>query len=173
MPDGRDPLADRIQKLAEARAAAKNAEASVTSTQAEAQKFLYENARPQYEHVLKILQDRIQTVNPQIQAVPQYVYSTGQHCVVQGNVAAYLLYSQLILNAGPINLRISFGAQPRAFYIDRSSAPRPEHYTLEPAVEKEVAFKIVWMGDLGKLTSEQLAEFVLQHLTEYFLDHQR
>jgi hypothetical protein len=170
MPD-KDPLAERLNKLAEAKAADKQAETSVAATQEEARRFLYENARPEYERVKATLQRRIDEVNPQLTTIPQYSYNANQSCVIQGNVAAYLTYAQLILNAGSIYLRVTFGAQPNAFYIDRSYAPTPENYTLQPAVEQR-PLKIVWVGDLGQVTSDALVEFVLQHLTEYYLDHQ-
>jgi hypothetical protein len=31
--------------------------------------------------------------------------------------------------------------------------------------------RILSVGDLGELTSEQLADFILEHLTEYYLAH--
>lgn len=32
---------------------------------------------------------------------------------------------------------------------------------------------IVWTGDLGEITSEKLADSILEQLTTYYLEHQK
>jgi hypothetical protein len=53
-----------------------------------------------------------------------------------------------------------------------SEADRPEaiRYLLQAAANDNLD-GIVWVGDLGELTTEQLCEFILENLTEYYLEN--
>jgi hypothetical protein len=69
--------------------------------------------------------------------------------------------------------QLASGREPQGVYADFfSGPPKPERYKLQPAMEQSPD-RIVRIGDLGELTSEQLADFILEHLTEYYLEHKK
>ncbi|HEV2494547.1 MAG TPA: hypothetical protein VG204_15905 [Terriglobia bacterium] len=167
----KESLAERLNRLAQQKKAEEEAEKHVQKTQEEVNQFIFANAMLEFENLLNILERKVSEVNPNLRDLPQFEFSRGGPYVKQGNVAAFLSFIQPILNAPPIVLRLSFGREPQGFYIDfDSSPPEPERYKLQPAMERSLG-KLVWVGDLGETPSEQLSDFILNHLTEYYLEH--
>jgi hypothetical protein len=65
-----------------------------------------------------------------------FEFCKGGPYVKQDNVAAFLFFSQPIMNAGPIFLRVTLGREPQSMYADVLSAPpRPIHYQFQSAIE--------------------------------------
>lgn len=172
--DDKESLADRLNKLAQQRKAEQEAEKQVQKTQEEVNQFIFGHARPEFENLLNILERKTAEVNPGLRDLPKFGFRRGGIAphIQQGNVAAFLSFIQPMLNAPPIVLRLSFGREPGGVYIDffDSAPPEPERYEVTPAMEVSPD-RIVWTGDLGEISSEQLSEFVLSHLTEYYLEH--
>ncbi|HTR35840.1 MAG TPA: hypothetical protein VMH80_08075 [Bryobacteraceae bacterium] len=169
MPD--ESLGERLNRLAQEKKSQQEAEKAVRRTQDQINQFIFANARPAFDDLLKLVETRAQGVNPSLQDLPHFEWNKGSHYVKQGSVAAFFSFHQPVLNAAPISFHISFGREPAGFYADVfSEAPEPERYQLEPAMEQNPD-RIVWNGDLGEMSSETLVDFVLTHLTEYYLAH--
>lgn len=164
-----DSLSARLNRRAQEKEQEIRAETQVRLTQKEVVKLLCEKAKPEFERLMVIVEDRINSVNPQLEGLPRFEFLKSQHCVKQGNVAAFLLFHQLYANAPPISLMLTFGREPIGMYMGFS--PEPRRYTMQPGISESNG-QIVWTGDLGELSSEMLSDFVLEHLTEYFL-HQK
>lgn len=168
-----ESLADRLNRLAEQKKVEQDAEKQVQKTQAEINEFIFVNARAEFDQLLHILEEKIAGVNPALKDLLRYELVKGGVAphVRQGNSAAFLSFIQTISNAPTlIFLRLSFGRPPGMYLDFFSEPPEPERYQLQPAMERNPD-RIVWIGDLGEIPSEQLSEFVLSHLTEYFLEH--
>lgn len=167
----KDSLAERLNRLAQQKREEMKAESQVHLTEQQVNDFICNNARDEYEHLLQIIASRVDEVNKSLDQIPPFQFQRNGPYVKQGNSAAFLSFHQAFLNAGPIHFRLSFGREPGGFYADEfSEPPSPERYALEPAMEKNPDH-IVWSGDLGEMSSEQLCDFILQHLTEYYLEH--
>ncbi len=166
-----DSLADRINRLAKGRRMRQDAEKQAQLTQEQINQFILSNAKPEFDRLLDRLEGRIVQVNKSLQDMPEFQFRRNGPYVRQGNSAVYLNFDQLYTNAGPIHFVLSFGREPEGVYADFfSEPPAPERYYLQPAMEHNPD-RIVWMGDLGEMSSDHLCNFVLEHLTEYYLEH--
>jgi len=171
--DEKESLADRLNRLAQQKKVEQVAQKQAQRTQEEVNQFIFANARPAFDNLLNILENKVSEVNPSLRDLPQFQFRRGGvgPYAKQGNMAAFLSFIQPMINALPIVLRISFGREPEGFYADfDSTPPEPERYQLQPAMERSPD-RIVWIGDLGEISSEQVADFILSHLTEYYLEH--
>jgi hypothetical protein len=170
-----ETLSDRLNRLAREKKKELDAHSEVQRTEEQENKFIYENARSEFENLLKMVSEKVDSVNSALEGLPPFEWKKGGGYVKQGNVAAFLSFQQPFLNAGPIVLMISFGREPEGFYLDIegfSEAPDPERYRLQPAMGHSPE-RIVWDGDLGELSSGQLVDFLLTNLSEYYLAHKR
>jgi hypothetical protein len=163
-----DSLADRLKRLAEQQAKGLEAEKDQRDFQDRVNKFISDNARPEYERLLGLIKSRVEELNPQIGDLPQFRFNPGQQTLEQGNAAAYLFLDKPILNMPNNALLISFAPQRNVMYFD--NPPAPIRYRLQAAASDNLG-QISWVGDLGELTSAQLADFVIEHLTTYYLEH--
>ncbi|HET9183640.1 MAG TPA: hypothetical protein VFP59_16010 [Candidatus Angelobacter sp.] len=164
-----DQLADRLKRLAEQHARGQEAEQDQIDFQKRVNSFISDHARPEYDRLLGLIQNRVKELNPQIGDLPPFVFNVGQQIVEQGNAAAYVIFDKPIINQPNNALLVSFGPHRNAmFFFD--DPPAPVRYRLQAAASDAID-RIVWMGDLGELTSEQLADFILEHLTAYYLEH--
>lgn len=165
-----DSLADRLKKLSQQQREEKQAEFDVEERQKRINNFVAEKSGAEYERLLTLIQARIEEVNPQIGALPQFrVLRQGEF--EQGNACAYLYFDNPFLNMPNNRLLMSFGPHRNAIYVF-DDPPETERYEMQAAVSDSFD-KIVWTGDLGDLTSENLADFVLEGLTRYYLSIQR
>lgn len=167
-----ESLADRLNRLAQQKKLEHEAEKQVQRTQEQINQYIIANAKPEFDRLLQALEAKISEINPALKDLPLFEFmkgGTSPH-VKQGNSAAYLSFMQPVMNAPPILLRLSFGRAPGMYLDIFSGPPEPERYQLQPAMEAGPD-RIVWSGDLGEITSRQLTDFVLNHLTEYYLDH--
>lgn len=167
----KDSLAKRLNQLAQQKRLESEAEAQVQLTEQQITDYICRNARNEYERLLQIISGRVDEVNKSLNQLPSFQFNKNGPYIKQGNSAAFLSFHQDFLNTGPIHFRISFGREPEGFYADEFSAPpTPERYAIEPTMEGNPDH-IVWTGDLGEMSSAQLCDFILEHLTEYYLEH--
>jgi len=166
-----EPLADRLKRLSQQRSNEQNAELESKKFQERVNAFISDQSRPEYERLLSIIKKRVEEVNPEIGDLPKFQVVQNGEIIEQGNTAAYLNFDKPILNAPNNALLVSFGAHRNAMYV-LSSPPAPERYRLQAAGSNALD-RIVWVGDLGELTSERLADFIIEQLTRYFLAHKR
>jgi hypothetical protein len=168
-----DSLADRLKRLSQQHAQMQRGETDARNFQQKVNAFISDHSRPEYERLLAVIAKRVGEVNPEIGDLPKFQVTQGGATVEQGNTAAYLHFDKPIINAPDNALLISFGSQRNmiAMFLDERP-PTPDRYRLQAAASDSLD-RIVWVGDLGELTSEQLADFVLEHLTEYYLEHKR
>ena len=166
-----EPLADRLKRLSQQRSNEQNAELESKKFQERVNAFISDQSRPEYERLLSIIKKRVEEVNPEIGDLPKFQVVQNGEIIEQGNTAAYLNFDKPILNAPNNALLVSFGAHRNAMYV-LSSPPAPERYRLQAAGSNALD-RIVWVGDLGELTSERLADFIIEQLTRYFLAHIR
>jgi hypothetical protein len=162
-----DALADRLKKLAEQKRTDDTQEQQVRNFQERVNEFIANKARPEYERFLTLIQQRIAEVNPSLGDLPPFQYSPL--LIQQGNAAAFTHFDKPILNQPNNALLLSFGPHPHAMYL-LSEPPPSRRYRLQAAASDSLD-RIVWTGDLGELETEQLADFILEHLTQYYLDH--
>jgi ABC-type transporter Mla subunit MlaD len=167
-----DPLADRLKKLAEQHAKGKQAEQDVKAFQERVNKYIADNARAEYQNLLRLLKERVDKVNPTLGSLPQYV--VGQQQVQQGNMAAYLTFDQPIMNLPNNALVVSIGFGPNTAIMLGifGPPPAPVRFRMQAAAADDFS-RIVWTGDLGEIKSEQLVDVVLEQLTTYYLEHQK
>ncbi|MBZ5689252.1 MAG: hypothetical protein LAP86_29970 [Acidobacteriia bacterium] len=162
-----DPLADRLKKLAAQKEQGVRAEKNAIEFQQRVNNFISDNARPEYDRLLALLQKRIDAVNPALGDLPKFVYQPNQQVVEQGNAAAYLYFDKPILNAPDNRLLLSFGPHRAAIYVGFVEQPAAIRYSLHAAAS-DALDRIVWVGDLGEITSEKLVELILEQLTTYY-----
>ena|SRR5690348_2301013 len=167
-----DPLAERLKKLSEQHTKERHAEVETRNFQEKVNAFISERSRPEYERLLTVIRTRTEAVNPNIGNLPAFQIIQNGSTIQQGNVAAYVHFDKPILNRPENALLISFGSLPGAFYMSDFERPTPDRYRLQAAASNSLDC-IVWVGDLGELATEQLADFILEHLTEYYLAHRR
>lgn len=167
-----ESLADRLNRLAQQKKLEHEAEKQVQRTQEQIGQYIVANAKPEFDRFLQALEAKISEINPALKDLPSFEFMKGgiSPHVKQGNSAAYLSFMQPVMNAPPILLRLSFARAPGMYLDIFSGPPEPERYQLQPAMEVEPD-RIVWSGDLGDLSSDELVDFVLNQLTQYFLDH--
>jgi hypothetical protein len=167
-----DPLAERLKKLSEQHIREQQAETDTRNSQERVNAFISDRSRPEFDHLLSVMKSRVEEVNPNIGNLPKFEVIQNGSTIQQGSFAAYVHFDKPILNLPNNALLVSFGAQPNAMYFFESERPAPDRYRLQAAASNSLD-RIVWVGDLGELTSEQLADFILEHLTEYYLEHNR
>lgn len=165
-----DSLADKLKQLAEQHAKGKQAEQDVQAFQERVNKYISDNARGEYENLLRLLKERADKVNPTLGTLPQFVVRHQQ--VQQGNMAAYLTFDKPFMNMPSNVLVVSFGAVPNSAIMLGIFGPPPEpvRFRMQAAAADDFS-EIVWTGDLGEIKSEQLVDVVLEQLTTYYLKH--
>lgn len=164
-----DSLADRLKKLSQQHAEVERVEADVKDFHEKVNTFITERSKPEYEQLLTVIKGRVEEVNPHIDDLPKFQIAQNGATIEQGNAAAYLHFDKPIVNAPNNALLVSFAPHRNAMYFV-GPPPEPDRYRLQAAASDSLD-RIVWVGDLGELTSKQLADFILEHLTEYYLQH--
>jgi hypothetical protein len=105
---------------------------------------------------------------PEIGELPQFRFVKGSGMIQQGNCISYIHFDMPIVNNPANQLLVSFGPHPNNMYFD--GPPSAIRYRLEAAAT-DALDNIVWVGDLGTLTTAQLSDFILENLTSYYLEH--
>jgi len=164
-----DPLSDRLKHLAEQHAKGKQAEKDAVAFQERVNKYIADNARGEYDNLLRLINARVEQINPTLGALQPYHF--GGQWVSQGNMAAYLTFDKPIVNLPDNALVISIGPGPNTFY-PFDDPPRPVRYRMHAAAADDFS-RIVWVGDLGEVKTEQVIDLVLEQLTAYYLEHHK
>lgn len=89
--------------------------------------------------------------------------------IQQGNYVASLYFEKPISNRSVNRLLVSFGPHPEGMYF-LTEPPESRRFQLYAGCNDAID-EILWMGDFGELSTNQLAEVVLEGLTRYFVDH--
>ena len=165
-----DPLAERLRKLALQKVQGEQADKDEHARLERAFALISDNARAEFDRLIVVVAKRAEELNPQIGDLPKYNVSPSQHMVEQGNAAAYLVFDKPILNRPENALLLSFGPHRNAMFIFDRQPPAPVRYRLEAAATDAID-GIVWVGDLGELDTQRLADMVLEILTTYYLEH--
>jgi hypothetical protein len=165
-------LADRLKEMARQQEAKLSSEKAVELTQEKIDEFITANARPEFEHLLKSIGSKIAEVNPALDNLPRFVPNSDNSMVMQGNVAAYINFDKPMINRPDNRLLISFGFRPDAMFFNEDDRPESLRYVLQAATTEGLN-ALVWEGQLGELNSDQLADFTLETLTTYFLEHSK
>ena len=163
-----NPLADRLKKIAADQAREEKAVTDVRSYQERGNTFISENVRPEYDKLLAQLQRSIDEINPELGDLPPFRFNPGMVTIQQGNCIASLYFDKPILNQPQNQLLISFGPHPNNMYFD--APPASIRYRLQGGAT-DALDTIVWLGDLGEMTTSQLGDFILEQLTNYYLEH--
>lgn len=165
-----DSLAERLKKMAEKQSHSETAHEKVKAFQEQVNAYISEHARPEYDRLLAQLRTLVEQVNPSIGDLPKFQFSQmmGSQSIQQGNCVAFLYFDKPILNQPNNQLLLSFGPHPHNLYLDEP--PPSIRYRLQAAAS-DALDGIVWVGDLGELTTPQLADFILEQLTNYYLEH--
>jgi hypothetical protein len=166
-------LEERLKKLAEQDRSAKRDKLSKEELNKKISDYNAENARPEFNRLSQLIEGRIASVNESASDLGKFEFMRNGPYLKLNNSAAFLLFDQPFVNRPDARLMISFGREPGGIYFDAfSSPPDPRRYQLQPAVADSFDH-IVWVGDLGELKSEQLAEFIIEHLADYYLANKR
>lgn len=163
-----ESLADRLKRLASQRTSARDAENAVRESQQRANVFISDHARPEFEKFQARLKGLIEEVNPTLSDLPKYQF-WANGMIQQGNYVAMLHFAKPILNGLDNRLQISFGPHPQGMYFS-TEPPEARRFQLHAGCNDAID-EIRWIGDFGELSTDQLAEVVLEGLTKYYLDH--
>jgi len=163
-----DSLAERLRKIAEQERSEQHKNQQSEALQEQINKFISDNAKPEYDRLLALINQRVSEINPILGSdLPPFQFSAGTRMLQQGNKIAVIHFEKPITNRPDNSLLVAFSPHPNAQYF-MTQAPSPIHYRLR-AEASDSLDKIVWLGNVGELTTEQLADFVIENLTTYFL----
>jgi ABC-type transporter Mla subunit MlaD len=165
-----ESLAERLKQLAEEKASGNAAEQDAKQFQERVNKFISDNATPEFERLKVLLKEQVDQTNPNLGDLPTFQLFPNA-MVQQGNYVGGFNFSKPYFNGPQNQLLVYFGPHPQANY-PFGGAPRAQRYEMQAAALDDLS-GIVWNGDLGELTSAQLAEFTLEELTKYYLEHKR
>lgn len=136
--------------------------------QAEGQAMLMSRSPEEFKRLQSVVRARMLEANDTLITLPKFGdYATaGGFGVSQGNVSAEVIYLGPVIGNVPANIRVSvsFGKHRDAVF---ASMPM-RAFEFVPILGGD---GIVWAGSgQPTRTTEQLAEHILENLTEYFLE---
>ena len=161
-------LADRLKRRVQQQAKEQQGEETLRTFQERVNSFISDHARREYEQLQVQLKALIDQVNPAINNLPPFQFTQGSGMIQQGNCVAFIHFDKPIVNQPHNQLMISFGPHPNNMYFEEP--PAPIRYRLHAAATDSLD-GIVWVGDLGELTTARLCDFILENLTDYYLEH--
>jgi hypothetical protein len=164
MPDN---LADRLKNLAAEHARGKQAEVDQQKFIEKVNSFISDHARQEFDNFVRLLKERAEQMNSDLGDLPKFV--PGGYFVQQGNMALYYHFDKPIMNRPDNRFMLSVGPAPNTMYF-LGPPPAPARYQLQAAASDEMS-SIVWVGDLGEVTSAQVVDVMLEQLTVYYLQH--
>lgn len=136
--------------------------------QERADAFISENARAEFEKLQGTIKSAIKEANPTLTDLPQYqIHANGM--IQQGSFVAFLHFDKPILNRGDNRLMITLGPHPNSMW-GFSEPPEPRRLNLYAGCNDAIN-QIVWLGDLGELTTSQLADVILEGLARYWIEN--
>lgn len=163
-----ESLADRLKRLATKRTFPPDAEQAKTEVQGRLEAFISDHAQPEFEKLQARLQSLVDELNPTLTDLPKYQFSANG-MVQQGGYSVILYFDKPIPHRSDNRLLVSFGPHPQGAHLqtEPSESRRFELYAgCNSAIDE-----IRWMGDFGELSTDQLAELMLESLTRYYLDY--
>jgi hypothetical protein len=163
-----DSLANRLKKIADEKKLEEAAGEDRIAFQRRVDDLITKNAQPEYENLLRTIERLVAEVNPSLGDLPRFQFSRGTFNLQQGNCVSSVRFTKPYINEALNRLHIAFGTHPHAMYIDQP--PEPDRYEFVAAAT-DALDGIVWIGDLGEMTTEELGTFVVERLTVYYLDH--
>lgn len=162
-------LASRLRQRASMQEQEKAAETQVADFQAKVNDYITANARAEFDRLQSLLTQKIAETNPHLGELPPFEFNVGWRMISQGNCVAGIIFDQPIMNNPTNRLAVNFAPNPNNHYFF-TAPPRAIRYMLQAAAQDDFS-GIVWTGDLGEVTSEYLSEFILETLTEYYLEN--
>ncbi len=163
-------FAERLRKLADAKNDQAAADESAVAFQDRVNKFIALHARAEYERLRGELEAKVLEVNPNLGDLPKYEFMQGNAMVQQGNCIASLYFDMPYTDLPSNQLLVGFGVHHMAMYFDEQDRPQPIRYKLHAAADDALT-GIVWVGDLGEISTSRLVEFILENLTVYYLEN--
>jgi hypothetical protein len=166
-----DSLAERLKRLADAQANEQKAEDDVKAFQARVNQFISDHARGEFAKLQDQLKSQSEAVNPHLgDDLPKFQWNGGSQFVQQGNFVAGIHFEKPISNSPANRLTISIGPNPFGMYAPWFRPPKPIVRRLQAAATNELD-GIVWTGDFGEVTTEELVGIILESLTAYYLEN--
>jgi hypothetical protein len=162
-------LSDRLNKLVEHKSKEQSGQEAIHSIHERAAKFISDNARLEFDHLTSKIAALIERTNPSLNGVPKFEFNGSW--IVQNNCVATVTFDKPVYDKPFNQLLVSIGTHPMALYFDEGDRPDPLRYRFEASATDAID-GIVWVGDSAEFTTDQLCEFVLETLTEYYLRHQ-
>lgn len=160
-----DSLADRLKRMVAEDAQGEAAQAEQTSFQARVDAYISLHAREEYDALRARVSKRAEELNPDIGDLPKF--ELVGDAVKQDNCVASFMFDKPITNMPQNQLFITIGPHPYAMYF-HTAPPEPRRFRLRAAATDDIN-GIVWVGDLGEVTSAQLTEVIFESLTSYYL----
>jgi len=165
-----DSLVDRLKKLAGQEKKGREAEQESADFQQRVSDFISDKAQPEYDRLLSLLNKRLEEINPSLGTeLPQFQFNLASRMIQQGNSVAVIHFDKPITNRPDNALLVSFGPHPHAQYF-LEAPPASKRYRLQAAASDSLD-RIVWVGDLGELETQQVVDFIIESLTTYYLEH--
>jgi len=163
-----ESLSDRLKRLASERRVVQDAQEEIRAAQQRADVFISNHARSEFEKLQVALKSLVEEANPTLSDLPKYqTFANGK--IQQGNYVAMTHFDKPIADSSENRLIVSFGPHPQGVYFfTEPPASRVMHLY---AGCNDSIDAILWMGDLGELSTSQLAETILEGLTRYYLEH--
>ena len=162
-----DSLADRLKHLATKRTAPRDAEQAMRARE-RAKAFISDHALPEFAKLQARLKSLVDEINPTFSDLPKYQFSSDG-MILQGNYFVMLDFDKPIPNRSDNRLLVSFGPHPQGMHFS-TEPPESRRFELYAGCNDAID-EIRWMGDFGELSTNQLAELMLESLTRYYLDY--
>ncbi len=163
-----ESLADRLKRLATRRTPPPDAEQTEREAHGRAEAFISGYAQPEFEKLQARLKSLVDETNPALSDLPKYQFSANG-MVQQGNYCVMLYFDKPIPDRSFNRLLVSFGPHPQETHF-LTEPPESRRFELYAGCNNAID-EIRWMGDFGDLSTNQLAEVMLESLTRYYLDY--
>ncbi len=130
-------------------------------------KFISENVRAEYDNLMSCLKERVEERNANTGTLPKFVLRGSS--VELGHTVLQLEFDQNFIDPDVyvLNLKVGWAPFRKPLF---GTEPTPQGRRLRATASDDLS-SILWVGDLGKLTSAELVEFALDLLTAYYSRH--
>ena len=132
-----------------------------------ANRFIFDHAREEYDYLIARLQKRVEERNATPGNLPQFILHGST--VQLGDTALYLELDQLPTDPDAHLLTIKLGLAPFKKSLF-GTGPPPQRKRLRATASADLS-SVLWVNDLGELTSDLVVEFALDLLTGYYGRH--
>ena len=166
-------LEDRVKKLLEAHSQPEPAEPTEPTQsrqqtfREQANTFVCQHAREEYAKFTSLLKQRAEELNSSMNDSAKFV--VGGSNIQLGHVALYYCFDHLIVNNPENKLSFSIGPKPNPLFPG-AKGPNAVWYEFR-AIASDDCTSILWVGKEGHFDSLGLADFLLEKLLLYYLEH--